>query len=57
MKFAELPEVMVGAASAGKVPSPGFWLPESIESGWTWKACEKTCGAVMPVSPPPPSPT
>ena len=45
-----------GAASAPKVPLPGFWAPESVESGCTWKTWEKTWGSAMPVSPPPPSP-
>jgi hypothetical protein len=56
VKVAWLTEVMAGAESAGKVPSPGLRVPESVGSGWTWKACEKKWGCDRPGSPPPPCP-
>ncbi len=49
-------EMAPGAESAGKVPSPGLRVPESVGSGWIWKAWEKKWGWEKPVSPPPPSP-
>ena len=37
-------EVMAGAWSAGKVPSPGLLMPQSVESVWTSNGCGEEVG-------------